>query len=130
VSFLRDFEILRSEVDSHGYDLVIEASRNICHIQLKALRNGGKRSDVALSTRLAAKPSGSFACANRWRACPHICGRKLSSSSATVRVGNHYGIFLRSAESAEAILPFLPPLRASSVVLLAERERVMEFRGG
>jgi hypothetical protein len=47
------------------------------------------------------------------------------------KVGDHYGIFfLRSGESAEAILPFLPPLRASSVVLLAGRERVMEFRGG
>jgi hypothetical protein len=53
-----DFEVLRSEVDSHGYDLVIEANGQIRHIQLKALRCGGKRSEVTLSTRLAAKRSG------------------------------------------------------------------------
>jgi hypothetical protein len=53
-----DFEVLRSEVDRHGYDLVIEANGVIRHIQLKALRRGGKRASVALNTRLATKPSG------------------------------------------------------------------------
>jgi hypothetical protein len=53
-----DFEVLRSEVDSHGYDIVIEANGVIRHIQLKVLRRGGKRSEVTLSTRLARKPSG------------------------------------------------------------------------
>ena len=37
------------------------------------------------------------------------------------KVGDHYGIFLRSRDSAQAILPFLPPLRASSVVFFAGR---------
>jgi hypothetical protein len=55
---LTDIEVLRSEVDSHGYDLVVEASGVIRHIQLKALRKGGKRDRVTLSTRLAGKPSG------------------------------------------------------------------------
>lgn len=53
-----DFEVLRGEVDSHGYDLVVEANGIIRHIQLKALRQGGKRSEVTVSTRLARKPSG------------------------------------------------------------------------
>lgn len=55
---ITDFEILRAEVDSHGYDLVIEANGTIRHIQLKALRSGGKRSEVDVSTRLTRKPSG------------------------------------------------------------------------
>ena len=55
---ISDFEVLRSEVDSHGYDLVIEANEKVRHIQLKALRRGGKRRGVTLSERLAAKPSG------------------------------------------------------------------------
>ena len=43
---------------SHGYDLVVEANGQIRHIQLKGLRQGGKRSEVTLSTRLAEKRSG------------------------------------------------------------------------
>ena len=50
--------MLRSEVDNHGYDLVIEANGQVRHAQLKGLRRGGKRSEVAVSIRLAAKRSG------------------------------------------------------------------------
>src|SRR6476620_10460783 len=39
---VRDFEVLRSDVDSHGYDLVIEANGILRHIQLKAMVCGGK----------------------------------------------------------------------------------------
>lgn len=53
-----DFEVLRSEVDSHGYDLVIEAGGILRHIQLKAMVKGGKRRDVSVNVRLASKPSG------------------------------------------------------------------------
>lgn len=53
-----DFEVLRCEVDSHGYDVVIEANEVIRHIQLKGITQGGKRRDVSINTRLAAKPSG------------------------------------------------------------------------
>ena len=53
-----DLEVLRSEVDSHGYDIVVEAEGLTRHIQLKGLRRGGKRSKVTVSTRLAEKPSG------------------------------------------------------------------------
>ena len=53
-----DFEVLRSEVDSHGYDLVIEAGGVLRHIQLKDMVQGGKRRDVSINFRLAGKPSG------------------------------------------------------------------------
>lgn len=53
-----DFEILRAEVDAHGYDLVIEAAGIMRHIQLKAMVQGGRRRDVGVNLRLAAKPSG------------------------------------------------------------------------
>jgi hypothetical protein len=53
-----DFEILRGEVDAHGYDIVIEAHRIIRHIQLKAMAAGGRRRDVGVNLRLARKPSG------------------------------------------------------------------------
>ena len=55
---IRDFEVLRSEVDSHGYDLVIEAHGVLRHIQLKTMVRGGKRRDVSVNLRLAGKPSG------------------------------------------------------------------------
>jgi hypothetical protein len=53
-----DFEVLQSQVDSHGYDVVIEALGVIRHIQLKAMVHGGKRQAVGVNQRLAAKPSG------------------------------------------------------------------------
>lgn len=54
----RDIELLRSEVDAHGYDLVIEAKGTMRHIQLKSMVAGGKKQHVTMNTRLAAKPSG------------------------------------------------------------------------
>jgi hypothetical protein len=55
---ITDFEVLQSQVDSHGYDVVIEALGVIRHIQLKAMVHGGKRQAVGVNQRLAAKPSG------------------------------------------------------------------------
>lgn len=52
------FETLRAEFDSNGYDLVIEANGHIRHIQLKAMRTGGKRARVDINLALAEKPSG------------------------------------------------------------------------
>jgi hypothetical protein len=54
----RDVEILRSEVDAHGYDLVIEARGTMRHIQLKSMVVGGKKQHVTVNTRLVTKPSG------------------------------------------------------------------------
>jgi hypothetical protein len=54
----RDSDILHSEVDAHGHDLVIECQGTIRHIQLKAMVRGGKRRDVGVAVALAQRPSG------------------------------------------------------------------------
>jgi hypothetical protein len=54
----RDFEILRSETDTGGYDVVVDAKGIVRHIQLKATVAGGKRRSVTMNTRLADKPAG------------------------------------------------------------------------
>ena len=54
----REFDVLRSEVDAHGHDLVIECQGLIRHIQLKAMVRGGKRRDVAVAVSLTQRPSG------------------------------------------------------------------------
>lgn len=58
LSGIKEVEVLRGEVDCHGYDLVIEANGVLRHIQLKAMIKGGKRREVGVNARLAAKPSG------------------------------------------------------------------------
>ena len=54
---ITDLEVLRSEFDSHGYDLVIARGRTVRHLQLKT---GTSRtpSDVSVSLALGTKPSG------------------------------------------------------------------------
>ena len=54
----RDFEVLRSEVDASGYDLVVEARGVLRHIQLKSMVTGGKKRSVSVNMRLASRPSG------------------------------------------------------------------------
>lgn len=51
------FEVLRTDVDRDGYDLVVEANGTMRHIQLKALVAGGRRGSVTVSTSLASKRS-------------------------------------------------------------------------
>lgn len=51
-------DVLRSEFDAQGYDVVLEAGQVIRHIQLKASREGGKRRHVDINVRLRAKPGG------------------------------------------------------------------------
>ena len=51
-------EVLRPEVDSGGYDLVVVANGIVRHIQLKASHLGAKTDEVSVSTALAVKPSG------------------------------------------------------------------------
>lgn len=53
-----DAEILKSEFDAGGYDLVLTCRHAIRHIQLKVSRFGGSRVDVNVNLRLAEKPSG------------------------------------------------------------------------
>lgn len=53
-----DAEILKSEFDAGGYDLVLSCHSVTRHIQLKVSRVGGRRTDVGVNRRLADKPSG------------------------------------------------------------------------
>lgn len=53
-----DAEILKSEFDAGGYDLVITWKNITRHIQLKVSREGGARSQVNVNLRLAEKPNG------------------------------------------------------------------------
>lgn len=52
------FDVMRSDVDCHGHDLVIAAGGVLRHIQLKAMALGGKRANVTVHTRLAMQASG------------------------------------------------------------------------
>jgi len=54
----RDVEVLRSEFDARGYDIVIEAGGMMRHIQLKSAASGAKTAKVSISRELARKPSG------------------------------------------------------------------------
>jgi hypothetical protein len=51
-------DVLRSEFDAQGHDVVLEAAGVIRHVQLKATVEGGKRQHVDINVRLRAKPSG------------------------------------------------------------------------
>ena len=52
-----DVEVLRSEFDAHGYDLVMGRGAVVRHIQFKT-GTASKPGDVPISTALASKPSG------------------------------------------------------------------------
>ena len=51
-------EVLHSEVDSFGYDIVISANGKTRHIQLKGLKSGGSTSYFNINKRLAKKEGG------------------------------------------------------------------------
>jgi hypothetical protein len=53
-----DVEVLRSESDSFGYDLVMARGKIVRHIQLKALLAGGKAAKTKVGLNLLEKPSG------------------------------------------------------------------------
>lgn len=53
-----DIEVLRSEFDAGGYDLVMSHGAVTRHIQLKTKTLGGKTNAVKVNLRLADKPSG------------------------------------------------------------------------
>ena len=55
---LTDVEVLRSEFDAHGYDLVMVRGQIVRHVQLKTIIEGGKAADVKISLKLANQPSG------------------------------------------------------------------------
>ena len=55
---MHDVEVLRSEVDDCGYDLVIECNSFIRHVQLKSTHRQGKASRQKINIKIAAKPGG------------------------------------------------------------------------
>ena len=57
-----DVEVLRSEFDAGGYDLVLSRREIVRHVQLKAVVKGGRTSSVNVSMNLSAKPSGCVLC--------------------------------------------------------------------
>jgi hypothetical protein len=54
----RDIEVLKSEVDRGGYDVVLESNGVIRHVQLKSSFRGSKVREVDVSTKLLSKPGG------------------------------------------------------------------------
>lgn len=55
---ITEVEVLRSEFDAGGYDLVMSLRKVVRHIQLKTTIVGGKAAHVSVSQKLAEKPSG------------------------------------------------------------------------
>jgi hypothetical protein len=53
-----DVEILRSEFDAGGYDLVVSRGDLVRHIQLKSRLNTSATREVSIGLRLADRPSG------------------------------------------------------------------------
>ena len=53
-----DVEVLRSEFDAGGYDLVMSYKKIIRHIQFKTTLEGGKAANIKASLKLMEKPSG------------------------------------------------------------------------
>jgi len=51
-------EVLRSEVDAAGYDVVFESGAVVRHVQLKASERSGKTARQTINVRLTEKPSG------------------------------------------------------------------------
>lgn len=55
---ITDVEVLRSEFDAGGYDLVLGSNKIMRHIQFKSSRVDGKAANVKVSLKLSEKPSG------------------------------------------------------------------------
>jgi hypothetical protein len=53
-----DVEVLRSEFDAGGYDLVLSHRKIVRHIQFKSTTASGKATRVSVNLKLAEKPSG------------------------------------------------------------------------
>ncbi|MDX7952524.1 hypothetical protein P7D22_15245 [Lichenihabitans sp. Uapishka_5] len=53
-----DVEVLRSEFDAGGYDLVLSWRSTTRHIQMKSVIIGGKTASTKASLKLMEKPSG------------------------------------------------------------------------
>jgi hypothetical protein len=56
--FGQTVEVLRSEVDASGYDVVLECNGVIRHVQLKMSRADSRAASQKVHLQLAGKPSG------------------------------------------------------------------------
>ena len=56
--FRQTVEVLRSEVDASGYDVVLECNGNLRHVQLKTSKKDGKTANQKVNVALSSKPSG------------------------------------------------------------------------
>ena len=57
-----DVEVLRSEFDAGGYDLVISHGEITRHVQLKSVLQGGRAANFKVGTKLEERPSGCVVC--------------------------------------------------------------------
>jgi hypothetical protein len=55
---VREVEVLRSEFDAGGYDLVMSYRKVVRHIQFKSVMEDGKAAYVKVGMKLMEKPSG------------------------------------------------------------------------
>lgn len=55
---IMDVEVMRSEFDAGGYDLVMSRGKIIRHIQFKTMSFGGKTANTKIGVKLLEKPSG------------------------------------------------------------------------
>lgn len=53
-----NIEVLRSQVDNAGYDVVLECGGIVRHVQFKSSHRESKTREVGINIALAAKPSG------------------------------------------------------------------------
>ena len=72
----RDIEILRAEVDSSGYDLVLECNGVLRHVQLKSSHRQARTRSVNVSLNLGRKPAG--------------CVIWIEFDAATLELGPYY----------------------------------------
>ena len=56
--YSKTVEVLRSEIDTSGYDLLLECNGVIRHVELKTSGTEARRSFQNINTALAEKPSG------------------------------------------------------------------------
>jgi hypothetical protein len=62
LSGVKRLEVLKPQVDDGGYDLVLETSEVVRHVQLKATFKGSKVRRFTVNAALAKKPSGCVVC--------------------------------------------------------------------
>ena len=58
LSGIKRLEVLKSQVDDGGYDLLLEGNEVVRHVQLKSSFRGSKVTRFNVNTGLALKPSG------------------------------------------------------------------------